>query len=99
CPELALLHPVAGAAAVEVDRLVTVGLADPGATRQRRRVAAADLQGHPVPLVASAEQALTVAMDDRLRGNDLGVEPRVARQRPVKGAAMTIGPVHHRRNR
>ena len=42
--------------------------------------------------------AWLVAVDQRAGGDHLGVQARMARQQAMKIAAMTIGPIHHRRH-
>ena len=90
------LHPVGGAADVQVDLIVAEGLADPRRLRQFRRVAAAELQGDGVLGRIEAQQTLPVAMQDRRAGDHLGVEQGAPRQHPVEGPAVPVGPVHHR---
>jgi hypothetical protein len=55
------VHAVAGAAAVQVDLVVTLGLADTCRLGQRRRIAAAKLQGYRVFFGIEAQEFLAVA--------------------------------------
>ena len=93
--EGAALHALAGAAAIEVDLVVTALLAHHGATRQIGRLAATELQGHQVLLFVKPQVLGRVAVDQRTGGQHLGVKQGVAREQPVEIAAMAIGPAHH----
>ncbi|MCY1304434.1 hypothetical protein D9M70_541880 [compost metagenome] len=45
-----------------------------------------------------AQEARGVAMQQRAGGDHLGVEQRVLRQQAQEEPAVTVGPVHHRRD-
>src|SRR6185437_14427651 len=92
------LHPVRGAAHVEVDLVVTRRCAEARRLRKLARIAAAQLQRHRMLLLAVLEQAQLAATHQRGAGHHLGVQPRMRRQQPVEIAAVPIGPVHHRRH-
>ena len=74
-PEGPLPHPVAGAAAVQVDLIVPVGHAFPGRMRQQLRVIAPQLQHHPFPLLAPAQQMAQITMCNGLGRDHFGVQP------------------------
>jgi len=97
--EAAGLHAVGGAADVEVDLVVAPVGADAAGRGQQGRVAAAQLQGDRVLGGIEAEQARAVAVDHGVGVQHLGVEQRLRRQHAVEGAAVGVGPVHHRRDR
>ena len=97
--ERALLHPLGRAAAVQVDLVVAVLLAQLRAGGQVGRIAAAQLQGDRMLFLVEAQMALDVAIHQRAGGHHLGVQPGVARDLPVEHAAVAVGPVHHRRDR
>ena len=44
------------------------------------------------------EQTMQVTMKNRTGGDHLGVEQRMGGQQPMKEPAVSIGPLHHRRN-
>ena len=94
----AALHPVAGAAAVEVDFVIAPLLAQLGGMGQIGRIAAAQLQGHRVFFGVEAQVAQHTAVAQSAGGHHLGVQPRMLGQQAVKVPAMTVGPVHHGRN-
>ncbi|MNN33453.1 hypothetical protein D3C81_1472140 [compost metagenome] len=93
-----VLHPVAGAADVEVHLVVTGFLGHPRTGRQLRRHAAAELQGQRMLGWVVAEIALPVAMQQRAGGDHLGIEQRVLREQTQEIAAVPVGPIHHRRH-
>ena len=94
-PKRAALHPLARAAAVQVDLVVAPGFACLSALRQIMRLAAAELQRHRVLLSIELQMPRHIAMNQRARGDHLGIEQRVLGQQTVKVAAMAIRPVHH----
>jgi len=98
CAEGAALHALARAAAVQVDLRIAPRLADARSPRQRVGLAAAELQRHRLLDRIEAEQPLEVAVQHGAGGDHLGVEPRPAGQVPVEDAAVSVGPVHHRRD-
>ncbi|MNZ95583.1 hypothetical protein D3C78_1147430 [compost metagenome] len=93
-----VLHPVAGAADVEVHLVIAGFLGHPRAGRQLRRHAAAELQGQRMLGLVVAEIALAVAMQQRAGGDHLGVEQSLLRQQAQEEAAVAVGPVHHGRS-
>ncbi len=97
--ERAALHPLAGAAAVQVHLVIAPLLRQPGTGRQIGRLAAAQLQRQRMLLGVEVEVAVLVAVQQRAGGHHLGVEPGVARDQPVEIAAVAVGPVEHRRDR
>ena len=93
--EPALLHPVRGAAHVQVD-LVEAGIcADPRAGRERIGIGAAELHRERMLAGVIAQQPRPVAVQHRAGGDHLGVEQRPPRQQPVEIPAVTVGPLHH----
>ena len=94
-----LTHPVTGAAAIQVDLVVAIGLPLSRGAGQQLRIIAAQLQHHAVALLAPPQQMVQIAMRNGLRRHHLGIQPDPLRQQPVKAAAMAVGPVHHRRHR
>jgi hypothetical protein len=96
--ERAALHPLAGAAAVQVDLVIAPLLAQPGGKGQFLGLAAAELQRHRVFLVVKAQVPAQVAMAQRAGGDHLGIQARMVRQQAVEVPAVPIGPVQHRRN-
>ena len=96
--EAAGLHALGRAADVEVDLVVTPALAQLRALRQRRRIAAAQLQRDRMLGRIEVEMARHVAVQQRAGGHHLGVEPRVARDEAQEEPAVPVGPVHHRRD-
>lgn len=68
-----VLHPVAGAADVEVDLVIALRLRQARAGRQIGRVAAAQLQGQRVFAIVVAQKTLGIAMQQRAGGDHLGV--------------------------
>ena len=94
--ERTALHAFARAAAVEVDLVIAVLLADACAARQIIGLAAAKLQGHRLLARIKTEQPLPVTVQNGAGRHHLGIEPGMTRQLSVKEAAMPVGPVHHR---
>jgi hypothetical protein len=94
--EGAALHPVARAAAVEVDLVIPPLRAQLRAARQGGRVAATELQGHRMLLGIETQMPLRAAMKNGARVHHLGVQQHMAAQKPVQVAAMAVRPVHHR---
>ena len=92
--EAAVLHPIGGAADVEVDLVIAALLGEPGAAGQVCRVAATQLQGERVFLLA-VTQIVALAVDDGARGHHLGIEQGLAGHQTVEITAMPIGPVQH----
>jgi hypothetical protein len=71
---------------------------DPGRLGQLAPIRPAELQGDRSLLRGKVEQPVAVAMDDRVGDDHLGIEQRPFRQLPVKVPAVTIRPIHHRRD-
>ena len=94
-----LAYPVTGAAAIQVDLVVAIGLPLTCGLRQQLRIIAAQLQHHAVALLAPPQQMVQITMRNGLCRHHLGIQPGPPRQQPVKAAAMAVGPVHHRRHR
>ena len=97
--EGAALHPLAGAAAVQVNFVVAPLLAQLGCLRQVSRFAAAQLQRQRVFFSVEAQVARHVAVNQRAGGHHFGVKQRVLGQQTMKIAAVPVGPIHHGRNR
>ena len=95
----AALHPLAGAAAVQVDFVVAPLLTKCRAMRQISRFTATQLQRNRMLLGIELQMARDVPVNQGTGGHHFGVEQRMARQQPVKKAAMAVGPVHHWRDR
>ncbi len=93
--EAAALHPVAGAAEVQVDLIV----AEVGAGARRhgeiRRLRTPELQRHRMLAGIEGQKALPVAVQDRSAGDHLGVEQRVSADATQEGPVVPVGPVHH----
>ena len=97
--EAPLLHPVAGAADVEVHLVEATLPGDARALGQRRRVVAAELQRQRPLRGREAEQVVPVAVDHRPGGDHLGVEQRAAGDAAQEGPEVAVRAVHHRRHR
>lgn len=94
--EAALLHPVRGAADIQIDLVVAEIRGDAGGLRQLPRVRAAELDRHRVLHRREAEQPFARPVQHRAGGHHLGVEAGARRQRPVERPAVPVRPVHHR---
>ena len=92
--ETAVLDAIGGAAHVEVDLVIAALLGQLGTTSQVRRIAATQLQGEGMFLLA-VTQIVPFAMDDGARGHHLGIEQCLAGHQTVEITAMPIGPVQH----
>ena len=92
--EAAFLHAVGGAATVEIDLVVTPLLGECGAVRERRGIAAAELQGERKLLRIEGEMPRDVTMQQCAGGDHLGVHPRMAREPSPEEPAMPVRPVH-----
>lgn len=97
-PECTPLHPLAGAAAIEVDFRVAPLLPQPGALRKFCWVATPELQGYGGFVFVMAQMAWNVAMQQSPRSDHFGIEQRTLGQEPVEMSAMPIRKVEHRRN-
>src|SRR5690606_30135081 len=62
------------------------------------RIAPAQLQRDRMLNVAEPQQPRTIAVDDRICRDHLGIEQGMLGQRTVERPAMPVGPIHHRRN-
>ena len=96
--EPSVLHPIGGAADVEVDLVIAEFGTDPCRSSQVVGIAAAELHRDRVLDVVEPEQPGPRPMDHRACGDHLRIEQSPPREQPVKGAAMPVGPVHHRCN-
>ena len=96
--ECALLHAVARAADVDVDRVVAGALGQHRRLAHQFRLAAADLQHDRVLLGVECQQPIGIAVHQRGRRDHLGVEHGGRRQQTVEKPAVPVRPVHHRRN-
>ena len=45
------------------------------------------------------QQPVAITMDDGIGGHHFRIKRGMGRQHAVENTAMTIGPIHHRRNR
>ena len=72
-PAVAALHPLAGAATVDVDFVVAPLLAQPRAMRQVGRFTTTELQGHRMLLGVETQMPRHIAMNQCARGDHLGV--------------------------
>ncbi len=93
----AVLHALGWTAAVQVDFVVTVLLAQAGAMRERRRIRAAQLQCDRMLGGIEAQVPFDVAMDQRPGRHHLGVHHGMIGNLPEEITAMPVRPVHHRR--
>ena len=91
----AALYAIAGAAAVQVDFVVTPFLTQPGGLGQFVGLVAAQLQGHGVLFGVVAQVALGAAIQNAACVHHLGVQQGLAGQQPVKVTAVAVSPVHH----
>jgi hypothetical protein len=94
-PEAGLLHPVAGAADVQVDLIVAVVPGGLGRLAKRHRVRPAHLQRHRMLAGVEGQIARAVAMGDRPSRDHLGIEQGAARDEAQEHPAMPVSPVHH----
>ena len=92
------LHPVGRAADVEVDLVVAPFLRQPRASGQVARIAAAELQGQRVLIGMVVEKPCRIAMQQRARGDHLGVENDMAADLAQEVTAVSVRPIQHRRN-
>ncbi len=90
------LHALGRAADVEVDLVVAPALAQLRAGRERRRIAAAQLQRDRMLGRIEVEMPRDVAVQQRAGRDHLGVEPRVPRDEAQEVPAVPVGPVEHR---
>ncbi len=92
----AVLHPVTGAAAVEIDLIVAPLFGDTRALCQLFRVAAPQLQGQRMLVVVVGKKALGTGVHNRAAGDHFGIQQRMPAEPPPEHPAVTVGPVHHR---
>ena len=97
-PKSTALHPVTGAAAVQVDFVIPPLRAQLRTAGQGGRIVATELQRHRMLFGVKAQMPLGAAVDDGAGIHHLGVQQHMATQQPVQVAAMAVRPVHHRRN-
>ena len=96
--ERAFLHARAGAAAVEVDLVVTVFFSGFGCFRQIGRVAAAQLQGDGLLAFVEHQKAVFVTVNNRAGIDHFAVKPCVAGNLAGEIAVVAVRPVEHRGN-
>ena len=89
--ETSRLHAIGRTTDIEVDLVVAETLADPRRLRQLGRLGTAELQGHRMLARIEAEQPLAIAVDHRRRGDHLGVQARMRRQRRCRSVQSIIG--------
>jgi hypothetical protein len=77
CAEGTALDAIAGAAAVQIDFVVTPLLAQFGGKGQIVGVAAAQLQSHRVFFIVKAQVSLNAAMSQCTRGDHFGIKQGV----------------------
>ena len=92
---IARLHPVAGAADVQVDLVIAPVACDPRGLRQFRRIRTTQLQGHRMFGGVVIQQPGPVAMNDGGCRDHFRIKQGPAGHEPVKDAAMPVRPVHH----
>ena len=92
-----VLHAVGGAADVEVDLIIAARLGQLRALRQGLGIAAAELQSNRV-LFFAIGQIVPFAVNNRPGGHHFGIQQRMPRQQPQEVAAVSVGPVEHRRD-
>lgn len=90
-----VLHPVAGAADVEVHLVVAGVLGHAGAGGQVGGDATAQLQGEWMLGLVMAQETFVVAVEDCAGGDHLGVEEGVFGQQAQKVPAVPVSPIHH----
>ena len=90
----AILHPIGGAADVDVHLVIAALLGQLGTARQIGRIAATQLQGDGVLLLA-VTQIIPLAVDDGAGGHHFGIEQGLAAHQSMKVTAMPISPVQH----
>ena len=96
--KLAALHPVAGTADIDVDLIVAEFGATPGRLDHQVRITAAQLQCKRVFGRIVNQHCFVIAMMNRCRGNHLRVQHCARAQQPHEVTAVTVRPVHHRRD-
>ncbi|XQU70369.1 hypothetical protein OJJOAM_003100 [Cupriavidus sp. H18C1] len=92
------LDPLGRATAIQVDLGIAPALAQLGRGRQIGRLAAAQLQGNRLLGRIEVQMARDIAMQQRTGRHHLGVQPGVAAQLAMEGAAVAVRPVHHGSN-
>ncbi len=92
------LHPIGGAADIDVDLPVTPLLADARAFGHLARIAAAELKRQRLLKRIETQQVLAITVHDCGAGYHLGVEQGVPGDQAQEIAAMAIGPLHHGRD-
>ena len=94
--EAAGLHALGRTADVQIDFVVTPAFAQRRTLRQRRRIAATQLQRDRMLGRIEVEMARHVTVQQRAGGHHLGVEPCAARDEAQEEPAVPVCPVHHR---
>ena len=92
------LHPVRGAADIEVDLVIAIVGGDPHSLRQFGGVRPAQLQRNRMHCWIKAQKPVTIPMDHSGRCDHLGIEQRMRRHLPVKIPTVPIRPIHNRRD-
>jgi len=92
------LHAVAGTSHVQVDLIEPRRRADTRRRRELERIGAAELERNGMLGRVVCEQPGGIAPHDRSGHDHLGVEKRVRRIEAMQVTAMTVGPIHHRRD-
>ena len=92
------MHPVGGAADINVDFVIVKFLADFRCHGHAFGLRAAELQGEVMLRLGKAQQALPVAVNDRLRGDHFRIQQGPPADLTQEIAFMTVGIFHHRRD-
>src|SRR6056297_2154060 len=94
-------HPVAlqlgGSDPAELAAAARLG-PEPRRRGQLGRIGATTLQGDRVFFWVVVQQVQRLPPHQRRRGHHLGVKQRLTADEPVQIPAMTVGPIHHRRD-
>ena len=94
-PEPAVLHPVRGAAAVEVYFVVALLLRPFRAESEILRIAPGELHGDRMLCPVKGE-VVVLPVDDRTACHHFGVQKGLLRHDPPEAAAVAVSPVEHR---
>ncbi len=92
--EAAILYPIGGAANVDIHLVIATLLGQLGAACEIGRIAATQLQGDGMFLLA-VPQVIPLAVNDGAGGHHLGIEQGLASHQTMEITAMPIGPVQH----
>jgi len=91
-----VLHPIAGAADVEIHLVVTRDLGELRARRQIARHTATQLQRQRMFALVVTQKPRRIAMQQRAGRHHFGVEQGVLGKLAQEEPAVAVGPVHHR---